>query len=82
MCEVALIGIDLGKHVFHLHAQDRGGHELWRKKVTRKQLLLLMSNFPRCTLVMEACAGSHCLARELQALGHEASKRGPSTVCS
>lgn len=80
MSEVTLIGIDLGKHVYHLHAQDRGGHELWRKKVTRKQLLLLMSNFPRCTLVMEACAGSHCLARELQALGHEAKLIAPQYV--
>jgi len=26
MSEVTLIGIDLGKHVFHLHTQDRGGH--------------------------------------------------------
>ena len=32
MSEVTLIGIDLGKYVFHLHAQDRGGHEVWRRR--------------------------------------------------
>jgi hypothetical protein len=26
MDEVTLIGIDVGKHVFHLHAQDAKGH--------------------------------------------------------
>lgn len=32
MCEVTLIGMDLGKHVFPLHAQDRGRHEVWRRR--------------------------------------------------
>ncbi|TDY45334.1 hypothetical protein BX592_1141 [Paraburkholderia rhizosphaerae] len=35
MNEVTLIGIDLGKHVFHLRAQDAKGHEVFRKKLSR-----------------------------------------------
>jgi hypothetical protein len=27
-----LIGVDLGKHVFHLHSQDESGREVFRKK--------------------------------------------------
>ena len=34
--EVALTGIDLGKHSFHLHAQDRSGRMVFRKKLSRQ----------------------------------------------
>ncbi|WP_175713246.1 IS110 family transposase [Burkholderia ambifaria] len=72
MNEITLIGIDLGKHVFHLHAQDAKGHEVFRKKLSRVQLLPFFSNLKAVTVVMEACAGSHWLARKLNAMGHEA----------
>ncbi|MBU0901781.1 IS110 family transposase [Pseudomonas sp. MIL19] len=80
MKSVALIGIDLGKHSFHLHAQDNSGSEVFRKKTTRQQLLRLLANQPACTVVMEACAGAHCLAREITALGHEARLISPQFV--
>jgi hypothetical protein len=67
-----LIGIDLGKHVFHLHAQDGRGREVFRKKLSRAQLLPFFSNLQAVTVVMEACAGSHWLARKLNAMGHRA----------
>lgn len=35
MNPVAQVGIDLGKHTFHLHGQDRSGREVFRKKLTR-----------------------------------------------
>lgn len=80
MNPAALIGIDLGKHSFHLHAQDSSGREVFRKKTTRQQLMRLLANQPACTVVMEACAGSHCLAREITALGHEAKLISPQFV--
>ncbi|WP_441621869.1 hypothetical protein [Cupriavidus sp. RAF12] len=46
MGTATLIGIDLGKHCFFLHAQDRRGHEVWRKKLTRARLLALLANCP------------------------------------
>jgi hypothetical protein len=39
MQDVTLVGIDLGKHSFHLHGQDRHGKAVFRKKVSRKQLI-------------------------------------------
>ncbi|KPX24461.1 hypothetical protein ALO70_200136 [Pseudomonas amygdali pv. eriobotryae] len=33
MSESALIGIDLGKHTFHLHGQDKSGREVFPKNV-------------------------------------------------
>jgi len=55
---VTLIGIDLGKHSFHRHAQDAAGRMVFRKKLTRSQLLAQLANVPACTVVMEACAGA------------------------
>ncbi|PKB20039.1 hypothetical protein CLU91_0371 [Janthinobacterium sp. 64] len=34
-----LIGIDLGKHSFHVHGQDRQSKTLLRKKFSRPKLL-------------------------------------------
>jgi len=71
MQDVTLIGIDLGKHSFHLHGQDRRGRMVFRKKVTRKQLIEFFASFHACTVVMEVCAGAHYMARKLAASGHE-----------
>jgi transposase len=71
MNTVALIGIDLGKHSFHLQAQDHNGRPLFRKQLSRPQLLRLLAQQPVCRAAMEACAGAHCLAREIQAQGHQ-----------
>jgi transposase len=72
MNEITLIGIDIGKQVFHLHAQDAKGREVFRKKLSRAQLLPFFSNLQVVTVVMEACAGAHWLARKLNAMGHHA----------
>jgi transposase len=80
MNDVTLIGIDLGKHSFHLHAQDQAGHLVFRKKLSRKQMLTLLGNTPACTVVMEACAGAHWLARRFFALGHAARLISPQFV--
>ncbi|WP_321940471.1 IS110 family transposase [Paraburkholderia sp. J8-2] len=80
MNEVTLIGIDLGKHVFHLHAQDAKGHEVFRKRLSRLQLLPFFSNLKAVTVVMEACAGSHWLARKLNQMGHVAKLVSPQYV--
>ncbi|CAD6550204.1 IS110 family transposase ISBcen2 [Paraburkholderia hiiakae] len=80
MDTVSLIGIDLGKHCFHLHAQDASGRLVFRKKLTRGQMLTLLGNSPRCTVVMEACAGAHWVARRIQSFGHEAKLISPQFV--
>ena len=67
---VTRIGIDPGKHSFHLHAQDAAGRMVFRKKLTRSQLRAQLANVPACTVAMEACAGAHGVARRLAALGH------------
>lgn len=80
MGDVSLIGIDLGKHSFHLHAQDSAGRMVFRKKLTRDRLLETVGNFSACTVAMEACAGAHWLARRLVAAGHQVKLLAPQFV--
>ena len=74
---VTLIGIDLGKHSFHLHGQDAAGRMMFRKKCSRQDLFKLLGNTPRSTVVMEACAGAHWMARRIEELGHQAKLISP-----
>ncbi|WP_260963352.1 IS110 family transposase [Pseudomonas citri] len=80
MSESALIGIDLGKHSFHLHGQDKSGREVFRKKLSRPQMMQFFGNLKACTVVMEACAGAHFVARQLIAMGHQAKLISPQFV--
>ena len=80
MQNVTLVGIDLGKHAFHLHGQDKAGTAVFRRKVSRKQLIEFFATFHPCTVVMEACAGAHCMARKLAELGHEVKLISPQFV--
>ncbi|MEE5100420.1 IS110 family transposase [Pseudomonas alliivorans] len=80
MSESALIGIDLGKHTFHLHGQDKSGREMFRKKCSRAQMTQFFARSPSCVVAMEACAGSHYLARQLAAMGHVAKLISPQFV--
>ncbi|MDF0501384.1 IS110-like element ISBcen1 family transposase [Burkholderia cenocepacia] len=80
MHDVTLVGIDLGKHSFHLHGQDRHGKAVFRKKVNRKQLIEFFAKFHPCTVVMEACAGAHYMARQLVGWGHQVKLISPQFV--
>ena len=66
MNEISIAAIDLGKHTFHLHAQDDRGHEVCRKKFTRSALMQYLMNLKPCTVVMEACGGAHFMREKQQ----------------
>jgi len=68
---ISTIGIDVGKNTFHLVGLDKRGVIVLQQKVTRHQLGRRLSNIPRCLIGMEACSGTHYLARQLTALGHD-----------
>lgn len=80
MQDVTLVGIDLGKHSFHLHGQDARGKAVFRKKLGRKQLFEFFATFHSCMVVMEACAGSHHMARKLASFGHQVKLISPQFV--
>ncbi|VVP16036.1 IS110 family transposase ISBcen1 [Pseudomonas fluorescens] len=70
MNNVAIVAIVLGKHTFHLHAQDDRGHELYHKKFNRTGLARHLASLEPCTVAMEACGGAHYMAREAAKWGH------------
>lgn len=80
MEDVTLVGIDLGKHTFHLHGQDKKGKALFRKKLNRKQTTEFFATFHACTVVMEACAGAHHMARKLETFRHQVKLISPQFV--
>jgi transposase len=70
--QIAVIGIDIGKSVFHLIGLDQRGAIVMKAKLSRGQLESRLANLPPCLIGMEACPGSHHLSRRLIALGHDA----------
>src|SRR6266404_2181896 len=66
-----VLGIDLGKTVFHLVGLDSTGKVVIRKKCSRRQLLVFTANLEVQLIGMESCSGSHFLGRSLRGQGHE-----------
>lgn len=69
--EMRVIGIDLGKSVFHLVGMDEHGKVVARKRLSRSQLMVYTVKSPSCLIGMEACCGAHFLGAALAAQGHE-----------
>jgi transposase len=70
--QIAVIGIDIGKNVFHLIGLDSRGAIVLKCKLSRGQLENRLANTPPCLIGMEACVGAHHLSRRLIAFGHDA----------
>ena len=69
--QLHVLGIDLGKTVFHLVGLDSTGKVVIRKRCSRTQLLAFTANLQVELIGMEACSGSHFLGRALREQGHE-----------
>jgi len=67
---LAIIGIDLAKRVFHVHGAAADGTVLFRKKLSRSKVLPFFSGQLPCIVAMEACASAHYWAREFAKVGH------------
>ncbi len=78
--QVTTVGIDLAKNVFCVHGCDANGKAVVRKQLSRRQLLSFVANLPRCMVAMEACAGAHYWAREIEKLGHQVRLIAPRFV--
>ena len=70
MNNINVIGLDLAKTVFQVHAVDKAGHVVQVRQLKRAQVLKFFSRIPACTVGMEACGGAHYWAREFTRLGH------------
>ena len=68
---ITTVGIDLAKTVLHAVAMDAAGKVVQRRRLDRARLLEWLANQGPCLVGMEACAGAHHLARQLEAQGQE-----------
>lgn len=67
----SVIGIDLGKTIFHLVGMDSHGNIVLRKRFSRPQLMKFPANVPVCLIGMEASCGCHHVGRSLSTFGHD-----------
>ncbi|CAA7628064.1 transposase [Candidatus Terasakiella magnetica] len=76
-----IIGMDIAKQVFQVHATDSEGKVLHLRKLSRAQVLPFFAGLAAPALVgMEACGTAHHWARELTKLGHEVRLLPPTAV--
>src|ERR1700761_9646294 len=78
--EVITIGLDIAKHVFHVHGADERGRAVLSKRISRAKLLDFFAAQPSCKVALEACGGAHHWARQLTRLGHEVRLIPPAYV--
>ena len=80
MGEISIIGLDLAKQVFQVHAADDKGRCILRKQLKRRELLAFFRALAPCIVAMEACGSAHYWAREIAKLGHDARLVPPAYV--
>ncbi len=80
MNEVSIIGLDLAKNVFQAHGAGADGSVVFRRKLSRAQLLKFMGDQPLCIVAMEACASAHHWGWAIGDLGHEVRLIPPAYV--
>ena len=69
--EIALVGLDIAKAVFQVHAADAAGRVVSRRKLRRDEVEGFFRALPACKVGMEACPGAHHWARLLRSMGHD-----------
>ena len=63
-----IVGLDIAKRYFQLHAIDTDTGEIERLKLRRSEVVPFFANRRSCLVAMEACGSSHHWARQLRSL--------------
>ena len=75
-----MIGVDLAKNVFQLHAVSMTGQPKFCKKLSRSGFVKFMGEHTPSIVVIEACGSAHYWAREMVQFGHEVKLIAPQYV--
>jgi transposase len=78
--QIIRIGLDTSKHVFQLHGVNDAEKPVLRKKLRRKEMIQFFEGLVPTVIAIEACGGSHYLARLLSSFGHEVKLIPPQYV--
>src|SRR4029450_2068471 len=63
--EMHVLGIDIAKRVFHAVGMDDTGKVVFRKRMSRHDLMPFIAKLPPVLIGMEACGVAHYWARRL-----------------
>jgi len=66
--EMHVLGIDIAKRVFHAVGMDDRGNIVYRKRLSRHDLMPCIATLPPGLIGIEACGGAHYWARRFR--GH------------
>jgi transposase len=78
--EMNVLGIDIAKRVFHAVGMDNRGNVVYRKRLSRHDLMPFVAQLPPVLIGIEACGGAHYWARRFRAYGHEVKLMAPQFV--
>jgi len=68
--EVKVLGIDLAKDVFSVHAVVAQSRIVIKRTVSRARLTEIIAQLKPCRIGMESCGGAHHFARVFTGFGH------------
>src|SRR4030095_16852559 len=73
-------GIDIAKRLFHAVGMDERGQIVYRKRLSRHDLMPFIAQLPPVLIGIEACGGAHYWARRFREQGHEVKLMAPQFV--
>jgi transposase len=80
MNEDTVIGLDIAKQIFQVHAVEARSGEIVRTRLRRTQVLEFFARQAPARVALEACGSAHWWARQLSALGHRVTLLPPRAV--
>src|SRR5215468_3183378 len=78
--EMSVLGIDIAKRLFHAIGMDERGTIVFRKHLSRHDLIPFIAKLPPVRIGIEACGGAHDWARRFRVYGHEVKLMAPQFV--
>jgi transposase len=80
MEQAIMIGLDIAKNVFEVHARNAAGEVVLRRTVKRGEMEKVFGKLAAATIGMEACGSAHHWGRVLSKLGHKVRLMPPAYV--
>src|SRR5499426_2640617 len=78
--EMSVLWIDIAKRLFYAVGMDDRGNVVYRKRLSRHDLMPCIAQLPPVRIGMEACGGAHYWARRFRTHGHEVKLMAPQFV--
>jgi transposase len=78
--EMNVLGIAIAKRVLHAVGMDDRGNIVYRKRLSRHDLIPFIAKLPPVLIGIAACGGAPYGARRFRAYGHEVQRMAPQFV--